>query len=82
MLRRVAVGLAATTVLVVSSTWAQQPSGSSSDPKVAVTSVRLENGYRASKIIRATVYNEQNQQVGEVSDLYLSSTFRNSGGET
>jgi hypothetical protein len=71
MLQRLAVGLGATTILVASSTWAQ-PSGNPSDPKVAVTSVRLENGYRASKVIGATVYNEQNQQVGEVYDLYLS----------
>ena len=71
MLRRLAVGLGASTVLIVSSTWAQ-PSGNPSDPKVAVTSVRLENGYRASKVIGATVYNEQNQQIGEVSELYLS----------
>jgi sporulation protein YlmC with PRC-barrel domain len=72
MLRRLSVSLAATTLLVVSWAWAQQTSGNPGDPKLAVTSVRLENGYRASKIIGAAVYNEQNLQVGEVSDLYLS----------
>jgi ribosomal 30S subunit maturation factor RimM len=40
--------------------------------KVTVAAVRLDNGYRASKIIGASVYNEQNQQVGDVSDLFLS----------
>jgi hypothetical protein len=70
MLRLPAVGLAAATFLVVSPTWSQQqPSGNPGDPKLAVASVRLENGYRASKIIGAAVYNEQNQQVGEISDL-------------
>jgi len=51
---------------------AQQSSATSADPKVTVSSVRLENGIRASKIIGATVYNEQNEQVGTVSDLFLS----------
>ena len=50
MLRRLAVGLGGATFLIVSSACAQ-PSGNSSDPKVAVASVRLENGYRASKVI-------------------------------
>jgi len=52
----------------------QQPQASdnSASPKVAVASVRLENGYRASKIIGASVYNDQNQEIGSVSDLYLS----------
>lgn len=51
---------------------AQQAPGNPSDPKVTVSSVRLENGVRASKIIGATVYNEQNEQVGTISDLFLS----------
>jgi sporulation protein YlmC with PRC-barrel domain len=50
----------------------QQASDNSDSPKVAVASVRLENGYRASKIIGASVYNDQNQEIGTVSDLYLS----------
>lgn len=51
---------------------AQQAPASGSVPKVTVAAVRLENGYRASKIIGASVYNDQNQQVGSVSDLFLS----------
>jgi sporulation protein YlmC with PRC-barrel domain len=51
---------------------AQQSPGSPAEPKLTVSSVRLENGFRASKIIGATVYNEQNEQVGTISDLFLS----------
>jgi sporulation protein YlmC with PRC-barrel domain len=49
---------------------AQQPT--SSEAKTVVTRVRLVNGYRASKLIGSAVYNAQNQQVGSVSDLFLS----------
>lgn len=48
------------------------PAGSSGAPHVTVATVRLENGYRASKIIGAPVYSEQSQQVGTVADLFLS----------
>ncbi|WP_428491655.1 PRC-barrel domain-containing protein [Rhodopila sp.] len=51
---------------------AQPAPGTPSHPKLTVASVRLDNGYRASKIIGAAVYNDQNQQVGDVSDLFLS----------
>ncbi len=47
-------------------------STSPADPQVTVATVRLDNGLRASKIIGSSVYNDQNQQVGSVSDLYLS----------
>jgi ribosomal 30S subunit maturation factor RimM len=63
--------LAAATLLLIAPACAQEQAGSNA-PKVAVASVRLENGYRASKIIGATVYNDQNQQIGDISDLYLS----------
>lgn len=41
------------------------------NPHLQVASVKLENGYRAGKVIGATVYNAQNQQVGTVSDIVL-----------
>jgi sporulation protein YlmC with PRC-barrel domain len=43
-----------------------------SAPQVTVATVRLQNGYRASKIIGAAVYNDQNEQIGTVADLFLS----------
>lgn len=52
---------------------ADQPTTANpSDPKLAVASLKLENGYRASKIIGSTVYNEQNQAIGDVADLFMS----------
>jgi sporulation protein YlmC with PRC-barrel domain len=46
--------------------------GSDSAAKVVVSTVRLENGFRASRIIGATIYNEQNESIGTVSDLFIS----------
>ena len=42
------------------------------DPQLAVATVRATSGYRASKLIGAAIYNEQNQQVGTVDDLILA----------
>ncbi len=42
------------------------------DPNLAVATVRLEGGYRASKVIGAAVYNAQNQQIGAVDDLIMN----------
>ncbi len=42
------------------------------NPNLAVASVRLENGVRASKLIGATVYSEQNERVGSVDDLVMT----------
>jgi sporulation protein YlmC with PRC-barrel domain len=73
MVRSSAVALAAALVLAADgTTFAQQPAGGESDPKLTVASVRLDNGFRASKIIGSSVYNDQNQEVGTVSDLFLS----------
>jgi sporulation protein YlmC with PRC-barrel domain len=52
--------------------FAQQNNANPATPQVTVATVRLDNGFRASRIIGSSVYNEQNQQVGNVSDLYLS----------
>ena len=42
------------------------------DPALAVATVKLEGGYRASKIIGAAVYNGQDQQIGTIDDLILN----------
>jgi sporulation protein YlmC with PRC-barrel domain len=72
MVRHAAFGLALIASVAAPPAWAQQPAGSPADPHLSVAAVKLDNGYRASKIIGASVYNDQNQQVGTVSDLYLS----------
>jgi sporulation protein YlmC with PRC-barrel domain len=70
---RSSVALAAALVLAAGGTsFAQQPAGGSRDPKLTVASVRLDNGFRASKIIGSSVYNDQNQEVGTISELFLS----------
>lgn len=42
------------------------------NPDLQIASVKLENGYRASKVIGAAVYNDQNQQIGTVDDIVLN----------
>jgi sporulation protein YlmC with PRC-barrel domain len=70
MIRRLvpvlALGLGA-----IAAAHAQQPATTDA-PKTVVSTVRLENGLRASKLIGAPVYNAQNEHIGDVSDLYLS----------
>ncbi len=69
---RILAGALVVSFALIAPVLAQQMQGNPADPKVEVSSVRLENGIRASKIIGATLYNEQNEQVGTVSDLFLS----------
>jgi sporulation protein YlmC with PRC-barrel domain len=45
--------------------------GATPSPNLAVATVKMENGVRASKMIGAAVYNDQNQQVGTVDDIIL-----------
>ncbi len=45
--------------------------GATPSPNLAVATVKMENGIRASKMIGAAVYNDQNQQVGTVDDIIL-----------
>ena len=40
--------------------------------KTSVAAIKLEDGYRASKIIGSSVYNQKNEQIGTVSDLFLN----------
>lgn len=42
------------------------------NPNLAVAAVKLENGVRASKLIGATVYSDQNEGVGSVDDLIMT----------
>lgn len=52
---------------------APTPSGSiPGSPNLAVATVKMENGYRASKLIGAAVFNDQNQQIGSIDDLILN----------
>ena len=44
----------------------------SGNPNLAVASVRMEGGTRASKIIGAGVYSDANTQIGTVDDLMLT----------
>ncbi len=46
--------------------------GSTPSPNLAVATVKLESGTRASKMIGAAVFNDQNQQVGSVDDIILN----------
>ena len=43
-----------------------------SAPHLSVATVTIENGRRVSKIIGASIYSDQNQQVGTVDDLIVS----------
>ncbi len=42
------------------------------NPNLAVASVRLEGGVRASRLIGAAVYGDQNERVGSVDDLIMT----------
>ena len=42
------------------------------NPNLAVASVRLENGVRASKVIGSGVYSDQNERIGSVDDLIMT----------
>jgi hypothetical protein len=44
----------------------------SGTPQFVVASVRLDGGWRASKFIGSTVYDDQNQKIGSVDDLVMS----------
>jgi sporulation protein YlmC with PRC-barrel domain len=48
-----------------------QSQAATGSPNLAVATVKMEGGTRASKMIGAAVFNDQNQQVGTVDDLIL-----------
>jgi len=70
MFRRLATGL--TFVACFSAPGLVHAQQATSTTTTTVAAIRLENGYRASKIIGASVYNSQNQSIGTVSDLYMN----------
>ncbi len=41
-------------------------------PQLVVASVKLDGGWRASKMIGAAVYDDQNQRIGTVDDLIVT----------
>jgi sporulation protein YlmC with PRC-barrel domain len=53
-----------------------QQAAPADSPKIVVSTIRLENGLRASKVIGSPVYNSQNERIGDVSELYLSKQNR------
>ena len=64
-------------VLAAGPVAAQTPSApglvpTSGNPNLAVASVRMDGGIRASKIIGANVYSDPNTTVGTVEDLMLT----------
>ncbi len=70
MMKHSMIGLALVTCIAsVAPASAQQ---ATDNARTVVAAVRLENGFRASKVIGASVYNAQNEQVGTVSDLFLN----------
>lgn len=48
----------------------------SGNPNLAVASVRMDNGTRASKIIGAGIYSDPNTQIGTVDDFMLTQDNR------
>jgi sporulation protein YlmC with PRC-barrel domain len=79
----VALILMATPVLTLAQDAQNKPAAMSNDkaaleqtqttnPSLSVATVKLENGWRASKMIGSSVYNDENQQVGSIDDLLLS----------
>ena len=42
------------------------------NPHLAIATVKLEDGYRAGKVIGSRVYNANNEEVGAVDDLIIS----------
>jgi sporulation protein YlmC with PRC-barrel domain len=73
------------TVTLARAAWAQDPAATArdqaapppaaavaTDPNLAVATVKLEGGYRVSKVLGAAVYNGENQQIGTVDELILN----------
>ena len=77
------IGLAISFCLLTGAALAQPASSSvtpagnglsSGNANLAVATVKLGSGYRASKVIGAAVYNAQNQQVGTIDDIVLDAS--------
>ena len=91
MVRQTFLGLAAALAIVAEPVLAQQtpdppkvaaatifpnPSGSPTNPDLVVAAVKLQSGYRISKLIGSAVYNDQSEKVGSVDDLIMKDTNR------
>ena len=48
-----------------------EPAGMPKNPDLAVATVKLQGGSRISKLIGASVYNDQNEKIGSLDDLIL-----------
>ena len=65
---------AAATPQPVAPTSPAAPTGAmeTSNPHLVIATVKLKNGWRASKLIGSGVYNDQNQKIGSIDDLILT----------
>ena len=50
---------------------APSPAGTPTDPNLAVATVKLQDGIRLSKLIGSAVYNDQNEKIGTIDDLFM-----------
>jgi hypothetical protein len=50
-------------------TTSSNPSGAPTSPDLTVASVKLQGGFRISKLIGSAVYNDQNEKIGSLDDL-------------
>ena len=64
----------ATTSNPVAATTEKTTSSTTSAPQLTTATVKLTGGWRASKLIGAAVYDDQNQKVGTVDDLIMAGT--------
>ena len=75
-------GLALAAALIAGPLHAQTPAPSAAltpaagNPNLAVASVRMDNGARASKVIGAGVYGDGNTQIGSVDDLMMDANHQ------
>ncbi len=75
-----AVAMAATLALLAGPVQAQTASApalvpAAGNPNLAVASVRMDGGVRASKIIGAGIYADPNTQIGSVDDLMMTPDY-------
>jgi len=56
------------------STSAPPASSDAANPKLVVSQVKLDGGWRASKFIGSAVYDDQNEKIGSVDDLIMQGT--------
>jgi hypothetical protein len=52
-------------------TTSPEPSGMPKNPDLTVATVKVQGGFRVSKLIGSAVYNDQNEKVGSLDDLIM-----------